>query len=197
MVSALGSADRGGRVAPAAADPSQVTGRVKGRDNQLHRARVLEVRIQSPPAESRTNFPHPPCGTGDRDRVCGEGARAHPDIIPPSHRFRTFVGTIYGEAEEASNSASARGAWNNPSTTQRRSDENRPAERRALSYTERHPIRPRPLPSRSLEPSGRVTYYPARCFPLQQTPLREHASRGLGKPGRCVADCARGVRGKH
>ena len=52
MVSALGSADRGGRVAPAAADPSQVTGRVKGRDNQLHRARVLEVRIQSPPAES-------------------------------------------------------------------------------------------------------------------------------------------------
>jgi len=28
-------------------DPSQATGRVKKRDNQLHRARVLEVRIQS------------------------------------------------------------------------------------------------------------------------------------------------------
>src|SRR6516162_1517608 len=45
------SADRGGRVAPPAADPSQTTGRVKRHDNQLHRARVLEVRIQSPPAE--------------------------------------------------------------------------------------------------------------------------------------------------
>ena len=45
------SADRGGRVAPPAADPSQATGRVKRHDNQLHRARVLEVRIQSPPAE--------------------------------------------------------------------------------------------------------------------------------------------------
>jgi hypothetical protein len=46
------SADRGGRVAPAAADPSHATGRVKRRDNQLHRARVLEVRIQSPPGKS-------------------------------------------------------------------------------------------------------------------------------------------------
>jgi len=35
--------DRGGRVAPPAADPSQATGRVKRRDNQLHRARVLDV----------------------------------------------------------------------------------------------------------------------------------------------------------
>jgi hypothetical protein len=50
------SADRGGRVAPPAADPSQATGRVKRRDNQLHRARVLEVRIQSPPAESLRTF---------------------------------------------------------------------------------------------------------------------------------------------
>jgi len=33
--------DRGGRVAPPAADPSQPTGRVKRRDNQIHRARVL------------------------------------------------------------------------------------------------------------------------------------------------------------
>ena len=46
------SADRGGRVAPPAADPSQATGRVKGRINQLHRARVLEVRIRFPPAVS-------------------------------------------------------------------------------------------------------------------------------------------------
>src|SRR6516162_160441 len=45
-------ADRGGQVAPPAANPSQATGRVKRHDNQLHRARVLEVRIQSPPAES-------------------------------------------------------------------------------------------------------------------------------------------------
>jgi len=37
-------------------DPSQATGRVKKRDNQLHRARVLEVRIQSPPAESQQTF---------------------------------------------------------------------------------------------------------------------------------------------
>src|SRR6516165_4981778 len=50
------SADRGGRVAPSAADPSQATGRVKRHDNQLHRARVLEVRIQSPPAESPSNL---------------------------------------------------------------------------------------------------------------------------------------------
>ena len=35
--------------------PVPATGRVKRHDNQLHRARVLEVRIQSPPAESRTN----------------------------------------------------------------------------------------------------------------------------------------------
>src|SRR6516165_10546622 len=41
LVSAL-DADRGGRFAPPAADPSQATGRVKRRDNQLHRARVLE-----------------------------------------------------------------------------------------------------------------------------------------------------------
>src|SRR6516225_8430766 len=52
LVSAL-DADRGGRVAPPAADPSQATGRVKRHDNQLHRARVLEVRIQSPPAQSQ------------------------------------------------------------------------------------------------------------------------------------------------
>ena len=43
----------GGRVAPPASDPSQATGRVKRRDNQLHCARVLEVRIQSPPAASQ------------------------------------------------------------------------------------------------------------------------------------------------
>jgi len=30
--------------------------RQKGATTQLHRARVLEVRIQSPPAESRANF---------------------------------------------------------------------------------------------------------------------------------------------
>jgi hypothetical protein len=35
-------------------------------------------------------------------------------MIPSSHCFGTSVGSIYGEAEEASNSASARGAWNNP-----------------------------------------------------------------------------------
>jgi hypothetical protein len=34
------AADRGGRVAPTAAYPSQATGCVKRRDNQLHRARV-------------------------------------------------------------------------------------------------------------------------------------------------------------
>jgi hypothetical protein len=45
--------DRGGRVAPAAADPSQVIRRVKGRDNQLHCYRVLEVRIQSPRGTDR------------------------------------------------------------------------------------------------------------------------------------------------
>ena len=54
----------GGRVAPSANDPSQATGRVKRRDNQLHRARVLEVRIQSPqrgvrcePQLARPNLP--------------------------------------------------------------------------------------------------------------------------------------------
>ena len=54
------SADRGGRVAPSAADPSQTTGRVKRHDNQLHRARVLEVRIQSPPPESPQTFSSSP-----------------------------------------------------------------------------------------------------------------------------------------
>src|SRR5271166_5268543 len=44
--------DEARKVAWPAADPSQATGRVKRHDNQLHRARVLEVRIQSPPAES-------------------------------------------------------------------------------------------------------------------------------------------------
>ena len=52
----MSAADRGGRVAPPPADPSQATGRVKRRDNQLHRARVLEVRIQPPPAGESTNF---------------------------------------------------------------------------------------------------------------------------------------------
>ena len=33
----------------------KATGRVKRHDNQLHRARVLEVRIHSPPAVSQTN----------------------------------------------------------------------------------------------------------------------------------------------
>jgi len=47
LVSALGSADRGGRVAPAAAGRSQVTGGVKGRDNQLHRARVSNAQNDS------------------------------------------------------------------------------------------------------------------------------------------------------
>jgi len=44
--------DEARKVAWPAADQSQATGRVKRHDNQLHRARVLEVRIQSPPAES-------------------------------------------------------------------------------------------------------------------------------------------------
>ena len=44
--------DEARKVAWPAADPSQATGRVKRHDNQLHRARVLEVRIQSPPAGS-------------------------------------------------------------------------------------------------------------------------------------------------
>jgi hypothetical protein len=52
----MSAADRGGRVAPPPADPSEATGRVKRRDNQLHRARVLEVRIQSPPARSLQTF---------------------------------------------------------------------------------------------------------------------------------------------
>ena len=38
----MSAADRGGRVAPPPTDPSEATGRVKRRDNQLHRARVLE-----------------------------------------------------------------------------------------------------------------------------------------------------------
>src|SRR5262249_56996919 len=44
--------DEARKVAWPAADPSQATGCVKRHDNQLHRARVLEVRIQSPPADS-------------------------------------------------------------------------------------------------------------------------------------------------
>ena len=52
----MSAADRGGRIAPPPADPSQATGRVKRRDNQLHRARVLEVRIQPPPSGESTNF---------------------------------------------------------------------------------------------------------------------------------------------
>ena len=44
--------DEARKVAWPAADQSQATGRVKRHDNQLHRARVLEVRIQSPPAGS-------------------------------------------------------------------------------------------------------------------------------------------------
>jgi hypothetical protein len=44
--------------------PRSRTGRVKGRDNQLHRARVLEVRIHSAPAVSQANF-----GVHDLDEV--------------------------------------------------------------------------------------------------------------------------------
>ena len=39
-------------VAWPAADPSHATGRVNRHDNQLLRSRVLQVRIQSPPAVS-------------------------------------------------------------------------------------------------------------------------------------------------
>src|SRR6516162_7894856 len=49
-------ADRGGRIVPPAADPSHATGRVKRHDNQLHPARVLEVRIHLPPAENLLFF---------------------------------------------------------------------------------------------------------------------------------------------
>ena len=63
---AAASPYRGGRVAPPAADPSQATGRV----NQLHRARVLEVRIHLPPAMSL--------------RTIGSGAIAQ--RIHPQHR---------------------------------------------------------------------------------------------------------------
>ena len=38
------------------ANPSQATGARKRGDKQLHRFRVLEVRIHSPPAESLANF---------------------------------------------------------------------------------------------------------------------------------------------
>ena len=41
---------------PQHADPSQAIGARKSGDNQLHRFRVLEVRIQSPPAESLRTF---------------------------------------------------------------------------------------------------------------------------------------------
>ena len=49
------SADRGGRVARPAPDPSQVTGRYKGRDNQLHRARTRSSNPVPSSGES-TNF---------------------------------------------------------------------------------------------------------------------------------------------
>ena len=45
-------ATRSAIVVPPAADPTQATGSVKRRDNQMHRARVLEVRIHLPPAKS-------------------------------------------------------------------------------------------------------------------------------------------------
>ena len=38
------------------ADPSQAAGYDKRGDRQIDRARVLEVRIHSPPAESHANF---------------------------------------------------------------------------------------------------------------------------------------------
>ena len=66
--------NRVGRDAPPAADPSQATGRVKRRDNQIHRARVLEVRIHLPPAVSLANF------------------RIAPLARPQLRRFRPFAG---------------------------------------------------------------------------------------------------------
>src|SRR6516162_6632685 len=71
----MSAADRGGRVAPPPADPSQATGRVKRRDNQLHRARVLEVRIQPPP-------PMSPSQQGPR-------GRCRPAVIP--RRRKVYV----------------------------------------------------------------------------------------------------------
>jgi hypothetical protein len=42
---------------PALTAPARPRNRAREKgDNQLHRARVLEVRIHLPPAESRTNF---------------------------------------------------------------------------------------------------------------------------------------------
>ena len=49
---------QGGRIPPSV-DSSQATGRVKRRDNQLHRARVLEVRIPLAPAVSQQTFSVP------------------------------------------------------------------------------------------------------------------------------------------
>jgi hypothetical protein len=50
------SADRRGRVAPPAANPSQTTGRVKRHGNQLHRARVLKSANPVPSNEESANF---------------------------------------------------------------------------------------------------------------------------------------------
>ena len=91
------SADRGGRVAPPAADPSQATGRVKGRINQLHRARVLEVRIQSPPAESQQTFGSSNDGGPLFDRMIllpSSGPWDEKDLIgnPPLPTFVEAVG---------------------------------------------------------------------------------------------------------
>ena len=73
-----------------------MVGRGASLDGRLFFSARPMVRIRFPPAASRTNFPHPACGTGDRDQVCGEGACAHPDMIPSSHCFRTSIGSIYG-----------------------------------------------------------------------------------------------------
>jgi len=80
------SADRGGRVAPPAADPSQATGRVKGRINQLHRARVLEVRIQSPPAASQQTF-----GSSQDDARCSTIGRKG---LRPARRWNSWMPTF-------------------------------------------------------------------------------------------------------
>jgi len=76
------SGDRSGRVARPAADPSQATGRVKRLDNQRHRARVLEVRIQSPPAESPQTIGSAPAIS--RARFQGSPRRASAPARSPS-----------------------------------------------------------------------------------------------------------------
>jgi len=163
---------------PPAADPSQATGRVKRRDNQLHRARVLEVRTHSPPAMTL--------------RTIGSGAiaqRIHPRHRNPKRCEHGLTRELSGWVRSAvthrpDQAASHQGrAVGAASALRNRRFESVPSSEESAAHTDQAAAGREPWLSR-----GRALFGWRRRRQRSASPLFSPASSCWGKSGSATAN---------